>query len=175
MVVAARLPPSAHVLDLGCGEGRNALYLADLGFQTTAIDISRSGIEKVLTVADERGLRVNASVCDMRDYGFPRPFDLIVCQGCLHLICRNEWEALLERMKTKTPNAGFHVVGVFTDTVPEPEDQRGLMVGLFKEGGLLEHYRDWELLDWASSVFDHEHPGGIRHKHAANRVTARRP
>jgi len=83
--------------------------------------------------------------------------------GCLHLIPRHDWEILIKRMQENTVTGGLHVIGVFTDTVPEPEDQRGLMVGLFKEGELLELYRDW-----------HTHPGGITHEHAGNDIGSKK-
>lgn len=126
-------------------------------------------------MARERGLKIDASAGDMREYIFPYKFDLIVCQGCLHLIERTEWQALIERMKDFTAPGGQHVIGVFTDTVPEPEDQRGLMVGLFKEGELLEHYLDWEIIDSRAYRFNHSHPGGISHEHAGNEIVARKP
>jgi len=173
--VASKLPAGIKALDLGCGEGRDALYLASLGFQTSAIDISESGIEKLKTVAVEIGLNIDASVCDMGKYEFPHHFDLIVCQGCLHLIKREEWRNLIKRMKEYTTPGGRHIVGVFTDTVPEPEDQRGLMVGLFKEGELLEQYNNWEIIESNAYRFAHTHPGGISHEHAGNDIIARKP
>jgi tellurite methyltransferase len=173
--VASKLPVGTTALDLGCGEGRNALYLAGLGFQTYAFDISESGIEKLRTIANELGLKIDSLVCDMREYEFPYQFDLIVCQGCLHLIKREEWKGLIKRMKEFTTPGGQHIVGVFTDTVPEPEDQRGLMVGLFKEGELLEQYQDWEIIDSKVYRFSHTHPGGISHEHAGNEIIVRKP
>jgi tellurite methyltransferase len=174
-LLSDRLTAGASALDLGCGEGRNAIYLANLGFETWAVDISVAGIHKLSAVAKENGLRINALVRDMREYDFPCPFDLIVCQGCLHLVRRDEWQPILTRIKNGTAVGGLSVIGVLTDTVPEPEDQRGLMVGLFKEGELLEHYADWDVLDSRTFQFEHEHPGGIRHEHAGNNLTARKP
>jgi tellurite methyltransferase len=171
---AATLPKGIKALDLGCGEGRNALYLASLGFKTHASDISESGIAKLNDVANEKELAIDASVCDMREFKFPCKYDLIVCLGCLHLIPRHDWEILIKRMQENTVARGLHVIGVFTDTVPEPEDQRGLMVGLFKEGELLEHYRDWEILERHVYRFTHTHPGGITHEHAGNDIVARK-
>ncbi len=174
--VAATLAPAGlKALDVACGEGRNALYLAGLGFQTSAFDISESGIQKLNTVAHERGLAIDTSVCDMRTYEFPHQFDLIVCHGCLHLIEREEWTIFIKRMKDATVPGGLNLVGVFTDTVPEPEDQRGLMLGLFKEGELLEQYKDWEIVESFPYRFAHTHPGGISHEHAGNDVVARKP
>jgi tellurite methyltransferase len=173
--IASQLPSGTKALDLGCGEGRNALYLAGLGFQVSAFDISESGIEKLRTIAHKRRFNIDSSVCDMRTYEFPHKFDLIVCQGCLHLIKREEWESLIRRMKKFTVPGGQHIVGVFTDTVPEPEDQRGLMVGLFKEGELLEQYEDWEIIENHAYRFAHTHPGGVSHEHAGNEIIARKP
>ena len=121
------------------------------------------------------GINVDSLICDMRTYTFPKCFDLIICQGCLHLVERNEWQRILDRIKNSTSSGGLNVIGVFTDTVSEPEDQRGLMVGLFKEDELFEHYRDCDILDKDNFQFEHEHPGGIRYKHSGNRLTARKP
>ena len=175
VTVAARMQPGQRVLDLGCGEGRNALYLASLGFITSASDISESGIEKLDSVAAEMNLQVDSSVCDMREYEFPHEFDLIVCQGCLHLIKKDEWQQVISRMKEYTTSGGYHNIGVFTDEAPEAEDQRGMWVGLFEEGELFTYYEDWEIIDTNTYKFVHEHPDGPRHLHAGNSIIARKP
>jgi tellurite methyltransferase len=51
------LASEADVLDMGCGEGRNALYLAERGFNVTAIDISAAGIKKLKHFADRKNSR----------------------------------------------------------------------------------------------------------------------
>lgn len=175
VTVACNMKPGLSALDLGCGEGRNALYLASIGFVTTAVDISESGIDKLNTVADEQNLKIDALVCNMRDYGFDKEFDLIVCLGCLHLIKQDEWQSVIANMKQATSKGGLHVVGVLTDTIPEPEDQRGLMVGLFRDGELYSYYKDWDIIQTKSSEFEDEHPDGPRHKHSANSIIAKRP
>ena len=65
-------------------------------------------------------------------------------------------------MKQATSKGGLHVVGVLTDTLPEPEDQRGLMVGLFNDGELYSYYKDWDIIQTKSSEFEDEHPDGLR-------------
>ena len=41
------LKKDAKILDVGCGDGRHALYLAGLGFQVDAFDLSKNAIEKI--------------------------------------------------------------------------------------------------------------------------------
>jgi tellurite methyltransferase len=173
--IASQLPAGSRILDLGCGEGRNAIYLAGLGFKVTAFDISVAGIGKLLRTAEKKRLTVVASVADMREYEFPHRFDLIICNGCLHLITREESNSVIRRMKEATEPGGLNIVGVFTNTLPEPEDLKGFMVGLFKEGELLDQYKDWEILESRAYQFKDEHPGGLSHEHAANELVARKP
>ncbi|RPH73373.1 methyltransferase domain-containing protein [bacterium] len=174
-VTKTSITPGMKALDLGCGEGRNALYLAKSGFITYASDISASGIQKLNSFAKEMNLRIESSVCDMRDYTYQVEYDLIVCQGCLHLIKKEEWQRVIAQMKEHTSQGGYHSVGIFTDTIPEPEDQQGLMVGLFKEGELLTYYKDWEITGSRTYTFEHQHPDGPRHSHSANSIIARKP
>src|SRR5689334_3979237 len=95
IALADKLPSSTAVLDLGCGEGRNALFLAERGFDVTAVDISEHGIGKLRSQAAQRGLQVRAEVADMRRYKWDREFGLIISHGCLHLIERSAWQHVL--------------------------------------------------------------------------------
>ena len=60
--LAAALPAGARVLDLGCGEGRNAFYLASRGCRVTAVDRSRSGIAKLRALSERTGIPVEGVV-----------------------------------------------------------------------------------------------------------------
>ena len=66
------------VLILAMGEGRNAVYLAQNGFDVTGVDISEVAIEKCNELAKERNTTVNAVVVDLTDYDMgEEQFDLI--------------------------------------------------------------------------------------------------
>ena len=65
-------------LVLAMGEGRNAIYLAQNGFDVTGVDISEVAIEKCNKLAKERNTTVNAVVADLTDYDMGEAqFDLI--------------------------------------------------------------------------------------------------
>ena len=110
----------------------------------------------------------------MRGYTFERDYDLIVAHGSLHLIEREHWTRLIDKIKAHTRDGGYNVVAVFTDVIPPPVDLKDFHVGLFSEGELFEFYRDWEVLLRRSYILEDEHPGGIRHRHPINKVVARK-
>ena len=65
-------------LVLAMGEGRNAVYLAENGFDVTGVDLSEVGIEKCARLAEERGVEVNSIVADLTDYDMgTEQYDLI--------------------------------------------------------------------------------------------------
>jgi cyclopropane fatty-acyl-phospholipid synthase-like methyltransferase len=64
--MADRLPNEGHALDIGAGEGRNALFLASRGLSVLAVDQSKVGMQKAQRLAQERGLTLRAQAVDLR-------------------------------------------------------------------------------------------------------------
>jgi SAM-dependent methyltransferase len=81
---AARLPEGAAVIELGAGEGRNAVFLAEQGFDVTALDYSAEGLRKTRTLADERGVSVDTIRADVMEWAPERTWDAVVI-AFLHL------------------------------------------------------------------------------------------
>ena len=68
-----------QALDLAAGEGRNALWLADRGWQVTAVDFSRVGLDKGRALAEKHGLDIRWVCADVLAYDpGPDAFDLAV-------------------------------------------------------------------------------------------------
>lgn len=69
---------SGKALDVACGTGRNALFLAEAGFDVTAVDISQVAVDRGRAEADRRGLHPTWVVADLDDWR-PEPgaFDVI--------------------------------------------------------------------------------------------------
>ena len=166
------LKGSERILDLGCGDGRNAIPLAESGFDVTAVDISEAGIAKINTLTRGRGLCIQAVVADMGSYRIQDRYDLIVAHGCLHLLERTQWKRIVKNMQEHTLPGGYNAVTVFTESVPASHDMVDFFVGLFHEEELFTVYSHWDLMLRKSYTFRDEHPGGIRHTHAANKIVA---
>ncbi len=74
---AAELPPG-RALDVGAGEGRNAIWLAGSGWRVTALDVSEVGLGRAAQRAAEEGVELDCVVADWREYVPARPVDLAV-------------------------------------------------------------------------------------------------
>ncbi len=73
-----RLLPKGRALDIATGEGRNAVFLAQQGFEVDAVDISEKGLKKARKLARETGVTVNAFLADLDHYPIERDrYDLI--------------------------------------------------------------------------------------------------
>ncbi|WP_428244102.1 class I SAM-dependent methyltransferase [Gynuella sp.] len=60
--------PKGHVLCLAEGEGRNAVFLAQQGYQVTAVDSSDVGLEKARNLAAERNVSITTIHADLADF-----------------------------------------------------------------------------------------------------------
>jgi tellurite methyltransferase len=64
---------------VACGDGRNAGYLAQLGFEVDAVDVSDVAIDALRAAADARGLSVHPRRCDLEEAGLTEAdYDVIV-------------------------------------------------------------------------------------------------
>ena len=65
--------PDGRALDVATGTGRNAVFLAEHGYEVDAVDRSRVGLEITMGNARDRGVadRVNPIQADLTEYGFP--------------------------------------------------------------------------------------------------------
>jgi SAM-dependent methyltransferase len=71
------LPPGTAV-DLGAGEGRNAVWLAQRGWSVTAVDFSQVGLNKALRLADEHDVTISIERADATTWAPSAPVDLVV-------------------------------------------------------------------------------------------------
>ena len=63
-----RLLPKGKALDIASGEGRNAVYLAQNGFDVDAVDISERGLKKAKKLARLKGVKIHTFPVDLDQY-----------------------------------------------------------------------------------------------------------
>lgn len=73
---AAELAPG-RALDAGCGEGEDAIWLAEHGWKVTAVDISASALARAGAAAEDAGVRVEWEVADLTSWEPSGGFDLV--------------------------------------------------------------------------------------------------
>lgn len=164
-----------RLIDLGCGEGRNAIYFAKHGFDVVALDISEIGLEKTRKYAEEEQVLVKTVEADIVNYRMAETYDVVFSTGTLHFLPTRVRKKCFENYKTHTSPEGVNAVSVFVKKpfiAKAPDADKDVYA--YKSGELMGYYWDWEILYTAEEIFDCM-SSGIPHKHAVNRVIARRP
>ncbi len=116
IVRAGECVESGRALVLACGTGRNALYLASLGFEVVAIDISPVAIEMADAEASRSGLTVDWRVGDLDDLNpGERTYDLVTMVRFVNraiwprltpALKSDGWLAMEQHLRTRVPVAG---------------------------------------------------------------------
>ncbi len=109
-VLAEHAIAPCRMLELGCGTGTNAVYLAQQGFDVTAFDLSELAIEKATARAKEAGVDVRllaASIFDLPDLG--EPFPLVFDRGVYHCVRRQGAARFCDVVANLTAPGGWYL------------------------------------------------------------------
>lgn len=102
------IPFEGTVLDMGMGEGRNAVFLAQKGYKVTGVDLSSVAVKKAYLLAQEFGVKIKGVVASLKDYKIPpNSYDAIVC---FYWVDR----AMVEKMKSWLKPGGVIIYEAFT-------------------------------------------------------------
>lgn len=77
-------PYKGKVLDLGCGQGRDAIALAKLGYKVTGFDNSKVGIEQMMEISDKESLEIVGLVGDIFAFDNYYDFDIVLLDSMFH-------------------------------------------------------------------------------------------
>ena len=164
------LPPRARVLDLGCGEGRDAVVFAAAGHQVTGLDISRAGLRKAARLAAARGVGVRWVHGDIARLPVAGRFDLLYYCGAIHYVPRARRPTVFRRLRAMTRPGGLHALVVFTDRHVYVE--KGEVIDYFGPGELLAHYVGWHVLHHREGLIPCAQDGRP-HEHSVEELIAR--
>lgn len=127
-----------RALDLACGRGRNAFFLAELGFDVDGIDISDVAVEVVEARARATGLPVRAVRADLEREPLAR--------GAYHVVVVFDYleRSLLDRIRQAMAPGALLVFETFTEDHPRMNPayvlRRGELIGAFGDLAVLRRY-----------------------------------
>ena len=125
-----------NLLDLGCGQGRDALFFASLGYDVTAVDSSRVGITQMLEKSRTQELIVDGIVGDIQKMKLDKTFSVILFDMVLHGFDKHVQLELLRKYSDYLDKAGIMCI-VYPD-----DFEADHFMDMLKS---LPH--DWKLLD----------------------------
>ena len=130
---------AGRALDLACGAGRHAVFLAEKGWQVTAVDNSRVGIEIACRRAAEKGVEVDFRIADLEkgEFEMRENFYDLICD--FYYLQRN----LFPKMKAGLRNGGIVIAAV---QIYGEDEKPGSFT--LCEGELREYFRDFEILHY---------------------------
>lgn len=184
--------PVGKALDLGVGEGRNALFLAREGFHVTGIDISPKSIEKFLDLAKERGLTVEGLVMDILDFEFtPDAYNLIVATNTLHFLRKEEVYEITSKIIRSIAPGGYVYIEDFTVNDPSYKTAKKRLKQIeentfyspkifsylyfFSHNELKRTFKDFEIKIYKEDIFaDPGHGKSGPHKHCVALLFAKK-
>lgn len=111
----------ASLIELGCGNGRDAIFFANLGVSVTAVDQATNGIEKKLVTSGKLG-RLPISIIEddfvNGDYTKGSKFDIVYSRFTIHSISSNDEDILIDRLPEMLKNNGIICIEVRSDRDP---------------------------------------------------------
>lgn len=163
------------VLDIGCGEGKDAVFFAKNGYMVSAFDASEKGLEKAKDLARIHNVEIHFFQADVNEYELNEEYDIIFSSGVFHYLTQNRREQFIQNLKDHTTTNGIHALNVFVqkpfiDTAPDSEEAEYKNAPWYS-GELMRYYHDWKFQNYEEMIFNCN-SGGIPHQHCMNQMIA---
>ena len=152
--------PHGNALDMGIGGGRDALYLASIGYSVTAYDITHQFAEKCNLIARENNLDVTSHAIDLLEIDIPKEsFDLITSSWILHSLKKSDSEVLVEKIVNGLKPGGMVILSLFSIDDPnfkeELKENKEIEMNTYyskERNSFLHHFSKEEILSAFKSL-----------------------
>jgi len=157
--------PRGKAMDVACGNGRNSMFLATLGLEVDAIDISEVAIDWLTRRVDGQPLRINAVWADLTTHRFPEAtYDVVVNVKYLE-------RSILRRLARSLRPGGLLLFESFVQSTATGSEERMNPRFTLEPGELGDAFPELDVIDYRE---DAAVEGPVRRK-AVARLVARRP
>jgi ubiquinone/menaquinone biosynthesis C-methylase UbiE len=167
-------------LDLGAGEGKNSIFLAQQSWAVTAVECSTFALRNMQSRLSEVNPQVRARIevvhSDVRQFIPRKEFDAVIAYGLLHcLTTLSDIESVVAMMQRCTKPGGINVVVALTRDLPVPGAQAYLELGPIQSKTLGSLYCDWDVIYREAGVITEVHPtSNLQHEHSIVRMLCRK-
>jgi len=159
-------------LDIGCGDGKNAAYLADQGFMVLAVDISPIAINNAKrNWPNSPVIWMNQNALELT---FPEnSFDIVVSAGSLHcLSSKNELSQLIAKIAKITKEGGYYVLSSFNNRTQDMSGHADTFSPLLiSHKEYLDYFKSMKIIQESDEILEDIHPHNeIPHHHSISRI-----
>lgn len=169
-------------LDIGAGEGRNSLYLAEMGFDVIAVEPSEIGAKKIMQQSKEKNLNIYVYQTDflsvvknISDIGF------VVLLTVLEHMEYNYMLQTISMIKQSMQSGGYIYIVAFTEEDPgfkkdikNASECSMFIRHYFKKGELFNLFSDFEILEYSEYMKEDASHGPL-HYHGKAKLIAKKP
>ncbi|PWD87188.1 tellurite resistance methyltransferase TehB [Ignatzschineria cameli] len=139
-----------RLLDLGCGQGRNSLYLAEQGFDVTAYDLNPRMLQTIRDIIEKEGItNITVEARDLNKIEITGEYDLMISTVVMMFLQREAIPNLITQMQQHTAHGGYNLIVSAMSTEVYPFDGFPFT---FAEGELRRYYEGWELIHYNEEV-----------------------
>jgi len=112
-----------RALELGCGTGTNAVFLAEQGFSVTGIDISELAIDRAKALARESNVDARFLQCELEQFPDPEtPFRFLFDRGLYHVVRQEQLDRFLKLLEKVTEPGSLWLTLAGNANDPNPQD-----------------------------------------------------
>jgi tellurite methyltransferase len=170
------------VLDVGCGQGRNTLFLARCDLDVHALDPSTVAVDQTRLAAAAEDLRISTQIGVLEDVHRPaNGFGSILVFGLIPILTRAQIDEMVTSIQSLMAPGGLLFVTAFTTADPKHEihgrewtevgknsfqSPKGDIRTYLEPGELIELFRDWQVVSiWEDLGPEHRHGDGPVERH----------
>jgi len=193
-LIGSFLCPRSRILVIGCGEGRDAVFFARLGFEVVATEISPSGLRRAKEILSKEGRRLELLILDAhKPYDHLGKFDAVLMMNVIQHLNPDSIPDRIEHFKSLVNPGGIFSAQLFTIEDPHYLDminssdqfdgsltiehpERKYRIRFFEKGELASYFIGWEIIHYHEGII-WDNPHGLHgdfHQHGIAQIIARK-